>query len=423
MQVRPNSPLQWPLPELTADPFALVRELPTQLVPLDQIKGPEDRTDDEFFLSRYTAFLLGKTPIHESRMSLGLIRRGFWKRSASCWQLIEDPISEADISDVAATVRLGFRPVLHLYENPNEEDTKRFVCADDMVAHTVYERLGLKKVPVALMAKPRDLEESCLSVRCFPRGGKSHTPLLDGVVPVTHDQVPSILGMEKLAVSVSMERLHKILAETKSSLKQFHTPGSTTLHYHHTIYSVLVRSQECIDAMRVLLEAGKPLTAAALLRSLHELALVFYIDWLAPGHMYRYLQMASVQSEKQWEIRCEQWRKADVTNGTPILDAKNIKDAHMRAFRLASVVGERARLFPLGDRFQTDVYSFLSDVIHHDFSMAARYAYTLDHGDEAVYEGDVGRTIVHLADILVAAIVSRIRDDIGGPTEALRNDD
>jgi hypothetical protein len=377
------------------------------------IKVREDHVDDELFLSRYVAFLRGKIPIHETRLSLSLIRRGFWKRSEDKWVLIENKFTDSDIADAIAMVRLGSRPILHLYENPNPDDSTRFVCADDVVMHAAYEKLGIRRVPVALMGKPRDIEESCLSVRCYLRKRENHIVLLAGVVPVTHKLVPSVLGPSKPKLNESWERLLEILTETKSALKQFHQPGNIKFHYHHTLYSVLLRAEECVDSMRLLVEVNKPMVAAGLLRSLYELSLVFYVDWLAPEQTFRYLQMASVQSEKQWEATCEEWRRADIAAGTSSLEAKNIKDAHMRAFRLGSIVGERARLFPLGEKFQSDVYSFLSDVIHHDFSMAARYAHTLDHGDEAVYYSDVIQTIVHLTDVLVAAIVTRIRDDIG----------
>ncbi|MBG6081827.1 hypothetical protein IWX58_003514 [Rubrivivax gelatinosus] len=392
------------------------------MIALDDIKSSDELVGDEIFGSKYRAFLLGKAPIHETRVSLTRIRRGFWTRSAGQWKLVEDPISERDIADIAALVRLGSRPVLHLYENQNPADDKRFVCADDVVVHAVYEKLGIQKVPVALMGKPRDMEESCLSVRCFHRKSRAPIPLLESVAPVVHSLVPSTLGATKPPTAVALEKLLLALEQTKCSLRDFHQPGSTKLHYHHTLYSVLLRAAECIDSMRMLIEAGKPMSAAALLRSLFELVLVFYVDWLAPGQTYRYLQMASVQSEKEWEARCELWRRAEIAEGTSPVDAKNIKDAHMRAFRLGAVVGERARLFPLGEKFQSDVYSFLSDIIHHDFSMTARYAHTLDHGDELVYHGDVERTILHLADILVAAVISRIRDDIGVQAEALRSD-
>jgi hypothetical protein len=343
------------VPQLSANPLELVRALPTQLIPLDQIKVPEGRVEDEIFLSRYLAFLRGKVPVHETRLSLHLIRRGFWKRIEGSWILIEDPISDSDLAAATDMIRLGSRPVLHLYESPNPDDSKRFVCADDAVMHAVYEKLGISKVPVLLMAKPHGLEESCLSVRFFPLKGKSHVPLLDGVVPVTHEKVPSILGNDKPEVSESLERLLHALVETKSALKDFHQPGAKTLHYHHTLYSVLLRAEECVESISLLIVAKKLLPATGLLRSLYELALVFYVDWLVPGQTYKYLQMASVQSEKKWDATCEEWRRADIAAGAAPLEAKNIKDAHMRAFRLGSIVGERARLFPLGEEFQKDM--------------------------------------------------------------------
>lgn len=412
------------VPTLNANPLALVRALPTQFVPLDQIKVPEGLPKDEIFLAKYSAFLRGRAPIHETRVSLAYVRRGFWQRDGSTWSLAGELPSDIDLAYAIDMIRLGSRPVLHLYENPNPDDDKRYVCTDDTAMHAAYEKLGLVKVPAALMAKPRDLEESCLSVRCFPRGRKASVPLLEGVVPATPDVVASILGVSKPpSVLECLDQLLIVLAETKASIKRFHKPGATTLHYHHTLYSVLLRAEDCVESIRLLVAAHKPLTAAGLLRSLYELSLVFYVDWLAPSQTYRYLQMASATSEKDWEARCEEWRKADIASGASSIDAKNIKDAHIRSFRLGCVVGERARIFPLGEKFQRDIYSFLSDVIHHDFSMTVRYTHTLDHGDEAVYHEDASQTIVHVSDLLVAAIVSRIRDDIGASSELLPSDD
>lgn len=410
-------------PEFSANPLALVRSLPTEMIPIDQIKVPEGLPTDEIFLAKYKAFLLGRSPVHETRVPLAEIRRGFWKKTDGKWVLMCEHQDAEHIEDALRMVRLGSRPVLHLYENPNSDDTFRYVCTDDAVMHAAYERLGIAKVPVALMAKPRDLAESCISVRNYPRGKRQHIALIDGFVPVTSKLVPSVLGSRKLDLPVSLRLLLLALASTKQALKSFHAPGSTTLHYHHTLYSVLLRAEDCVESMRLLLEAGKPLAAAGLLRSLHELVLVFYVDWLAPGQTYRYLQLASVMTEAKWFDSCEQGVREDIANGATPIEANNIRDAQMRGFRLGSVVGERARLLPLGEEFQRSIYSFLSEVIHHDFSMTARYAFTLDHGDEAIYHEDATRTIIHVSDVLVGAIVSRVQDDIGQADHALPQSD
>ena len=399
--------------KLSANPLELVRALPTQLVPIDKIKRNPDKARDEIFLAKYRAFLKGRTPVHETRLTLSKIRRGFWKKEAQGWVLDGDEINRADLDYVIEIIRLGARPVLYVYETPHPQDEFRFICTDDTAIHAAYEQLGIVKVPVSVMARPKDLEESCLSVRHFPRGRRESIALLDGMVPVETRFVPSILGEKKPEITQSFSLLLAALSNAKQLVRDFHLPGSTKLHYHHTLYSVLLRAEDCVESMKLLVGSGKTLTAAGLLRSLHELALVFYVDWLAPGQTYRYLQMASVMNEKTWDECCSAWYKEDVAAGASPLEAKNIKDAHMRSFRLGSVVGDKARIFPLGEEFQRDIYSFLSDVIHHDFSMTARYAFTLDHGDDAIYHDDALDTIIHLSDILVGAIVSRVRDDVG----------
>lgn len=399
--------------KLSANPLELVRSLPTQMVPIEQIEFNPDKARDEIFQAKYMAFEKGRTAIHETRYTLSKIRRGFWKKGGQGWELDGDEIDSADLEYVIEIIRLGARPVLHIYETPNLEDNFRFICTDEAVVHAAYEQLGIVKVPVALMAKPKDLEESCLSMRNFPRGKREPIALLDGVVPFVTKLVPSILGAEKPETTEGFSRLLAALSNTKQLIRDFHLAGSTELHYHHTLYSVLLRASDCVESMKLLVSTGKPLTAAGLLRSLHELALVFYVDWLAPGKTYRYLQMASVMNEKAWDERCATWYKQDVAAGASPLEAKNIKDAHMRGFRLGSIVGDKARIFPFGEEFHRDIYSLLSDVIHHDFSMTARYAFTLDHGDDAIYHEDILHTIVHLSDILVGAIVTRVRDDVG----------
>jgi len=40
-------------PEFSANPLALVRSLPTEMIPIDQIKVPEGLPTDEIFLAKY----------------------------------------------------------------------------------------------------------------------------------------------------------------------------------------------------------------------------------------------------------------------------------------------------------------------------------------------------------------------------------
>ena len=401
------------LPVLSANPLEIVRSFPTTLVPLNQIKVPEGLPEDEIFRAKYTAFLVGKAPIHNTRMSLTAIRRGFWKWSDQRFDLLGGTPSPENVGQTKEMIRLGSRPVLHIYENPNKSDNTRYVCTDDTAPHAAYEALGIAVVPVALMGKPRDTEESCISVRSLRKGPKEWIPLVESIVPVTHQLVPSLLGIEKPPLRESLSHLLQAIETTKKALRRFHQPGAVKLHYHHTLYSVLLRAEETVDSMLQLAEHGRVLVAASLLRPLYELVLTFYIDWLSPDHTYRYLQLVSVMAERDWQASCDKEMRELVTKGLSPVDAKNIRDAHMRGYRLCSVVSEKARVFPLGETYHRDIYSMLSDILHHDFSMNARYTHTLDHGDEAVYVEDARASLLHVADILVAAIVSRIGSDIG----------
>lgn len=400
---------------LGLDPFSVIRSFPATSIPLNKILVRDDIPEDKIFVSKYQSFLRGKSPIHQTRVSISKIRRGLWQSLEGKWKLIHVEPSEKDIGYLVAMIRSGERPALHLYDNPNPHDECRFICSDDLPTHAAYEKLGIKMAPVALMGKPRELEESSLSIRSFPRGKKEPIALLDGTVPVAHELVPSLLGSTRPNIIESLKILQEAVEKTKKKLRHFHQSGPTAHHYHHSLYSVLLRTSENLEGMQTLIETGKILPAAALLRSLYELALVFYIDWLAPSLTHKYLKMASAVTESEWEEQCELWRKEDVAAGTSSLDSKNIKDAHMRGIRLACIVIERARLFPLGIGFHKDVYRFLSDVVHHDFSMTARYVHALEGGDQAIYYEDVQKSISHLTDIIVAAMITRIQGDIGIP--------
>lgn len=170
------------LPALSANPLEIVRSFPTTLVPLDQIKFPEGLPKDGMFTAKYIAFLHGKTAIHNTRATLTSIRRGFWRPRDGSFELLSSTPSQENVQYTKETIRLGSRPVLHIYENPNKADEKRFVCTDDTVMHAAYEQLGITVVPVALMGKPRDMEESCISVRSFRKGPNEWIPLMEGVV-------------------------------------------------------------------------------------------------------------------------------------------------------------------------------------------------------------------------------------------------
>jgi len=142
------------------------------------------------------------------------------------------------------------------------------------------------------------------------------------------------------------------------------------------------------------------------------------IDEIFQSKYLGYLQLAAVMKEREWEKDCETTSLEQVKGGLSAYDAKQLKDAKMFGYRLASIVAEKARLFPFGLEHHRDIYSFLSDIVHHDFSMNARYTNTLEHGDDSVFCDDAASTAIYCADLFTAAIVTRILDDVGQPKDA-----
>ena len=402
---------------LNANPLAIVRGLPTKNVPIDRIKPREGIITDEIFLSKYLGYLKGKVTIYATRMSLDRIKSGFWRPANPGFEYICDDVPEEDIVHVESLIRLGDRPPLHIYPNPNKSDPFDFVCPDDVAVYLAYSSLGIRTPPVILIGKPEFLDESCIGIKQFKCTYNPFTSHIERIVSVTHKTVPSILGTTKPDHSTSLRRLIEAVETTKEKVKSFHRGGMVTLHYHHTLYSVLVRTGEALEGIRLLFEHGLYLNAASLVRTLYELALTFYVDWLSPTQMYQYLQLAAVMKEKEWEKECESVCLQQTKAGLSAYDAKQLKDAKMFGFHLASVVSEKARLFPLGLEHHKGLYSFLSDIAHHDFSMVARYTNTLEHGDDSVFNDDAASTTIYCADLFSAAIVARVLDDVGEPKD------
>lgn len=400
---------------IRANPLAVVRGLPTKMISIDEIKTRDGIITDQIFLNRYLGYLKGKVTIYATRLSLDRIKPGFWQPNGQGFEYICDQVPEEDIVDMKNLIRLGDRPPLHIYHNPNKSDTFDFVCPDDVASYRAYASLGICLPPVILLGKPESLDESSVAIRQFKCTYNPYTPHINGIVSVTHNKVPSILGAEKPDHSTSLNKLTQAITTTKERVKEFHCGGMLTLHYHHTLYSVLLRAEETLKSIQLLFDNGLYLNAASLVRTLYELALTFYVDWIAPTQMYSLLQSAAVMKESEWEKFCEATYIKQTKAGLSAYDAKLLRDAKMFGFHLASTVSEKARLFPLGLEHHKGLYSFLSQIVHHDFSMNARYTNTLDHGDETVFHEDAAATTIYCADLFTAAIVTRILDDIGHP--------
>jgi hypothetical protein len=223
------------LPQLSANPLRLVRELPTSLVPLDQLKAQDGVSEDEIFLSKYVAFLRGKAPIHETRASLSTIRRGLWKRDGASWVLVDDLSVKADVDNVVDLIRLGSRPVLYLYENPNRSDDKRFVCSDDRVVHAAYERLPVVWAQTRRMV---DVHEFRGSVAVLADGGRNLSALRPSLASRRGERMMPLRACKSMR-SESMRRI-VISALVFACANSFAAPANdlTLLGNFHNVTSL-----------------------------------------------------------------------------------------------------------------------------------------------------------------------------------------
>lgn len=399
--------------DLNSNPLSLVRSLPTQNIPIDKIKVRDDIEHDDIFLDKYTKYLKGKLKSYATRLSLSNVKPGFYQPSQHGLVYKCDEYIKENVEYLKDLIRMGHRPALFVYENICKKDEQTFLCPDDVSSYHAYKELNITKPPTIILGCKKNLEESCYVIRAMKCTYNDRTEHFESFLGVEHKLQPSLLGLEKPPYSDCFNILLESVRGTKQRVKEFHKGGSVKLHYHHTLYSILQRAEESLESMKLLFDRGLYVNAGAVVRSLYELALTFYIDWLGPEQIYKYLQMASVTKLKEWEKYCDDTLKKQLKDGLSRSDAQLLKDAKMRGYLLASTVSEKARLFPFGEEHHQDVYSFLSKIAHHDFSMTARYTHTLEHGDESVFNEDILNTAIYCADFFVAAIITRIIDDVG----------
>lgn len=399
--------------DLNSNPLSLVRSLPTERIPIDKITARDEVEVDNLFSDRYEKYQKGKLKAYATRISINRIKPGFYRPTKNGLEYKCDKKVRDHIDYLKDLIRMGNRPTLYLYGNINSTDSEVFLCPDDVNVYHAYKELNIVKPPVIILGSKNNLEESCYVIKAMKCTYNDRTEHFDSFFSVTHELQPSLLGVEKPPIQECFDKLIEAVQGTKQRIKEFHKGGAVKLHYHHTMYSILQRTEESLIAMRLLFNESLCVNAGTVVRSLYELSLTFYIDWLGPEQIYKYLQMSSVMKAKDWEKYCDDTLKEQIKEGLSKSDAKLLKDAKMRGFLLASKVSEKARIFPFGEDHHQDVYSFLSKIAHHDFSMTARYTHTLEHGDESVFNKDIMETSIYCADFFVAAIITRIIEDIG----------
>jgi hypothetical protein len=385
---------------------------PHVTVKIADIDLPECEPDPIFSDLSLKSFR-GECSIASTRVSISRITPGFLRYdSEKNIQHIQDAINGEYVLRIVACIRGGERPVLVIYKNRLPSQVE-FLCPDDIHIYEAYRLVGIKKVPVIIL----DLQESDLEEAAIY---SSYCETPDGYISYIHrvskpnfDSVEAFLGSSPpesfdTAANILVDQIMPVIER----LRLFHLDGIVDLHYHHTLSSVLYRLSQTIRGMQILINKELYYQALILLRAMYELALNFYIDWIAPEIVGPLLQLSAVTSKREWLEERRAYYEEKRVDGWDDLTIRILQGADNRAYDLVSKVSEKARVNPLSEK-HAGLYSHLSRIAHQDFTMTARYAHTLQDALDSRDDKSLLRSIIVLTDVLTAQVVERVVADTG----------
>jgi hypothetical protein len=396
-----------------------IKRLP-QMVYIDP-KKIECRSykNDDYFINLYLDHLKGKKKAALTRFSMSRIIPGSYEKDINGKFLHQrDNLDQKDIESFSKSIAAGRRPEIYIYKHPKLE-IEAFLCSDDEVAYEAYKQLGFSKVPVVLLDYDiACLEESALimNIRATTKGPKY---FIDKYVSYNLDSVPTFFGLESSKdFDSSMNILIEETNETINKLRAFHLEGYLEFHYNHTLASILHKLIQSIKAIKILSIENLFDQAYIQIRALYEMALNFYIDWLAPEKLGPYLQFFDICSKKEWiefkEYVCENATKEGWDKELIELQKK----AYNKLGNLMGKVSEKASLNPLHSKHK-ELYEFLSGLAHQDFYTTAQYIQLLENKDCIE---DVSKKLHYIrlyTDLIVAQILTNISSDIGNPNQSV----
>lgn len=395
---------------LDADPFSLITTPNTIKIDLNKVIGREDIEHDPIFMKKYMNYLKKKESCYVTRLSLSRIVPGFYKNEGGKSIYVEDSLLEGIVEHCISLIKSGERPPLHIYQIFNNQCEYDYSSPDDVHVYYAYKTLKINKVPVIIYGSAGELEESAFKNKGYFRGIEDNYHAYTNV-NIQHDSFYSVTHSEKQStpdeIIYCLERLESLVTHTKLCFKNFHELKNR-VHYHQIIYAILMRLGEDLASIKLLINHKLYIQSAGLLRSIYELMLNFYLVWVSPREMSSMLKYKSLMS------RTELHKVIKVTN--PKLTKaqfEELKRVYNYQYNLVSKVVEKAKFSPFGESYYENIYRFLSDITHHDFSSTARYRHALEHGDDNVHDKDILQTVVSMADFITTFVCHYAMDDIG----------
>lgn len=366
---------------------------------ISQIATDPDFVYDASLTKTYVGVEEGKVKTAATRIETERIVSGFFTRDKAGTISHVDNVKPSAVAAFEALIRTGRRPVLDLIWNPHAPGGGALACPDDENGLAAYRQLSIKYVPCRVL-RPKPTPDAEAAIWLEKRG--EYMGFSKIVAPqIGAYQIYAHADEENLGQII--EELSELCADTRLKIRDFHKDGSQELHYHQMLHALARRHERGLDSMRVLLKLGREEHALALLRMLYEGFLNFYLDWLSPEF---------------FGIRLQVWAalKGHETRGE-----KRIEDDWRVLQNFSSLFGntaEKAKLSPLGQPYHDLIYPPLSLISHQAYGNVEKEASSFD--DEFRVSDMNARQIGRWLSTLSAALLSRIRNDIGIPSIGLR---
>lgn len=368
-------------------------------IPLSKLIVERPIEDDERFTRLYSQLILGKIKVGLTRIPISQITTGFYKRSGNQTVHFSEPKSE-NIPICERMIRGGSRHPLELYWSPLAPNGGAYVCADDEAFLAAYINLGFKIVPCRVL-RPQKTQASEASLWTERRG--EHVFLAHAVGPAI-DGYASVAGLELPPFPDLIKLLSQASLAARNAVLSFHRDDGSGIHYHQMLYAFLKRHERLLDSINQLISLERIEHAEALARVSYEAFLNFYIDWLSPEFFGPRLQLLSAIRTAQSQGMTDATERLDVLgNFAEFLE--NAKD--------------KGRISPLGSSFHDLIYPPLSLVVHQSYSHLQNEASAFDDevpDDFQWHVEQLGRWL----DVLTAAIVARIGNDVGVPDGVMK---
>lgn len=384
----------------------------TSEIPIEKIYSNRTIGHDKIFLKKYLQFIKGEKQALLTRISIKNIKNGFYERSSFGFTSVTDSVPEHHITYVMDLIRSGHRPHIYVYKNINKDAPEIYIAPDDSAVYQAYEALNIKVIPVVALETSINLEESAYEIRHLKFKEENLGAFLESTVAKKETgSADSILSQNiSNRHEEELEKLHTYATQLAEKVKKFHSNYIPGLHYHQTIFSILYRLSENLQAIKLLIKNDYYFQAVCLLRSTYEISLDFYVDWLAPEQVGFWLQVHARVDRAGFNKAMELAHPLDSTKKSKLLIEKK-----GYCYNFLSNVSNKASLSPLGRSFYDDVYTFSSEVVHQDFNMTEIYSVLMENPNSKTFNEKATTTLIRCLDLITAKICHRVSQDIGIP--------